>query len=878
MWRVLGVASLMFVAACLDLSAGQCADGRVCPATWRCDDESHTCIPPGCGDGVVAGAEQCDGILETDCTGIGLGFYDPGELVCRSDCTFDTSRCGARCGDRTINGPEVCDGMPPAGVSCIDYGFQIGRLDCSAACNPHLPACGTIGWRTVFSGGQGVLHGIWVTDGGDAFAVGDGGAILRSQGGAWSTMTSGTTADLKAVWGTSATNVLAVGTDGTILHYDGSSWSAMASGTSAALYGVAGTSANEIYAVGEAGTIARFDGASWTVTTEGSRTLYGISARGDLRIVVGSNSTVLRQRDGNWEQMTGLPATGRELRAVWSDGATAFVVGQSHSQERHVVWRYDDSGWVRLEALIGSLDPDDADGDASKRHLHSVWASSDDDVFIASGWGKLWHYNGQRFALHDPRTTRSLHGVAGTGPDHVLAAAAGGSVQQYAGARWIADATGASTNAELTRALRFAGGETIAIGTSGAILEYDGATWVDRSLNTTRQLRTIWASSEEAADATVFIAADLSGLYRGTFGGSFSNVSTSGVLAVWGTSAGDLWLGGNDSRIWRASQASPGTWTLVHDGGSGAPDVRVIWGTSPSDIFAVGEAGLILHYDGATWSLMDTPTTSNLLDIWGTAPDNVFAVGREGALLHYNGVEWRRMTSGTSENLLVLGATAAHDIFAVGTNNTLLHYDGISWTRVAQAAGVELRGVATSQRESWFVGENGVRHRLERACGSRETRCDDAWDDDCDGLANCADPDCADASVCVRGGACPRIAELGCGADTTGSTFTGVGRIDELRCSMRSTPGPEAAYTFSAASNRTVTVTLADLDVELDLAIIGAHAATGACDPSVCLAATALSGTTKQLTFDAVGGRTYYLVVDGPALTAGTFRLSVSCQ
>jgi len=47
-----------------------------------------------------------------------------------------------------------------------------------------------------------------------------------------------------------------------------------------------------------------------------------------------------------------------------------------------------------------------------------------------------------------------------------------------------------------------------------------------------------------------------------------------------------------------------------------------IWGSSHSDVFAVGGLGggaIILHYDGNTWTPM-TGAQGLLLDVWGSSP------------------------------------------------------------------------------------------------------------------------------------------------------------------------------------------------------------------------------------------------------------------
>ena len=58
-----------------------------------------------------------------------------------------------------------------------------------------------------------------------------------------------------------------------------------------------------------------------------------------------------------------------------------------------------------------------------------------------------------------------------------------------------------------------------------------------------------------------------------------------------------------------------------------------VWGTAANDVWVCGQAGLILHYDGASWSLMDSGTTVALYSVWGTGTGAVYAGG--GVLLRY---------------------------------------------------------------------------------------------------------------------------------------------------------------------------------------------------------------------------------------------------
>ena len=76
-----------------------------------------------------------------------------------------------------------------------------------------------------------------------------------------------------------------------------------------------------------------------------------------------------------------------------------------------------------------------------------------------------------------------------------------------------------------------------------------------------------------------------------------------------------------------------------------------IWGSSPSNVFAVGKVGTILHYNGSTWSPIPTGTTKTLTGVWGSSASNVFVVGGNGKILHYNGSNWSPMASGTTTTL-----------------------------------------------------------------------------------------------------------------------------------------------------------------------------------------------------------------------------------
>ncbi len=119
-----------------------------------------------------------------------------------------------------------------------------------------------------------------------------------------------------------------------------------------------------------------------------------------------------------------------------------------------------------------------------------------------------------------------------------------------------------------------------------------------------------------------------------------------------------------------------------------------LWGASPTDMFAVGPKGTILHYDGRVWSPMIVDGAPHLLSVWGSSARDVFVVGDAGVILHYDGRAWTPMASGTRQNLIGIWGTSGRDVFVAGYGGTILHYDGTAWTPMDSGTTADLYGIS----------------------------------------------------------------------------------------------------------------------------------------------------------------------------------------
>jgi hypothetical protein len=62
-----------------------------------------------------------------------------------------------------------------------------------------------------------------------------------------------------------------------------------------------------------------------------------------------------------------------------------------------------------------------------------------------------------------------------------------------------------------------------------------------------------------------------------------------------------------------------------------------VWGSSANDVWAVGSQGTILHWDGSAWTSTPSGTKQTLFAVKGTGPGDVWAVSSREIVLHSTG-------------------------------------------------------------------------------------------------------------------------------------------------------------------------------------------------------------------------------------------------
>ena len=298
--------------------------------------------------------------------------------------------------------------------------------------------------------------------------------------------------------------------------------------------------------------------------------------------------------------------------------------------------------------------------------LNAIWGSAKDDVWAVGSRGTVLHGDGTTFTPVPTNTAEIFFAVWGTGRDDV----------------WFLN----STNPVHSHG--FVGGTV-------TFEDVKGSSWNQDESTSGR----MWAGCSSGPDR-VWIAGERTVRFADYYsnGGSFWRLGTDEdagavwtrgescettsqceplVRALWCTTNGTVWAVGRKGQSFFLEDPEAGVWTYRNP--NTGNDLEGVWGSSASDVWAVGQNGTIRHLADAagSWVATPSPTTSHLHAVWGSGPNDVWAVGDDGTVIHYDGKEWRLATIGlppgdVPTRLFGVWGTGPDDVWIVG-DGLILH-------------------------------------------------------------------------------------------------------------------------------------------------------------------------------------------------------------
>jgi hypothetical protein len=468
---------------------------------------------------------------------------------------------------------------------------------------------------------------------------------------------------LWSVWGAAEDDVFAVGSEGNVLHYDGTSWQKQAGGETYDVLGVGGAGGNDVMLVGKKGLALHSKGAGWETeqTPTGSDLAKVAGTSPDRYVAVGANGTLLVYQSGTWSVANAPPVPVLSDVIGFTD-TEYYVVGGSGA-----LLKYNGSTFQSMPTA------------GISKNLNGVWGESGQTLTVV---GEKLVASGPPGALViEPMPVETTwNAVTGSGT-HRFVAGFYGKVVHHDGQTWTNMATGIESN--LLDICAVSPTDVYAVGELGGFIHYDGSAWskpVVPGNSDTTTYTDCWASGK---DNVYVVAVTENGSYVLRFDGKNWKVALSATIAnlrhVNGLSGDNVYAVGQwgtivhyDGKGWGADLIDP----YEMESGEKYYVTQLLLGVhavAEDDVYAVGEQGTIVHYDGQSFKLHSLVDKS-LRGVWGLDKANAWAVGVAGYIVHFTGTAWVQEESGTVATLYDVWGDKDGNVFAVGDNGVVLRF------------------------------------------------------------------------------------------------------------------------------------------------------------------------------------------------------------
>lgn len=509
------------------------------------------------------------------------------------------------CGGTNVVYLNECGNGAP-GLEPVEVCGWPGCFD--AQCLPNAATTYLVPWPAT-----GYLQSVSMIENG-FFAAGTGSSLVHELDGVYkNTSVTDYVANLYGVMAFSPTQAVAVG-NAYYLAWDGNSWSVLS----------LLVPPKEIVDASPGGSAFYSWLEQYAVWGEGIGQFFSGGARGTIGYFDGKSAV--------WVPTPYFGQTGRDIESMWgSSMSNVYAVGKGA-----VALRYDGVQWKKIHELtsLGGI-------------FSSVDGTDADNVYVVRNYLELWHFDGAQWKLFSPHP-----------PDGFVfndVATAQGNTLYLRGANKFAYFDGLAWTVVLMDLVPYV--KSIDAFGDHAVMAGDGGTVV-KAKGTQYELITQggmnWWPTDEAVDiwgfpdGTLFACGDGASVVRRQPDGTITQWAMQDWVPIDAPSPVEAWK-------YPPKSQQRHTWGRI-------------WGSSPTDVY-VGSWGVVAHFDGDTWGLVDLPGMPKdllITTIHGTGKNDVFLGGvnypppvKTWYMAHYDGTKWTE-TPVTGEVGAVFGLDPEH--------------------------------------------------------------------------------------------------------------------------------------------------------------------------------------------------------------------------
>jgi hypothetical protein len=279
--------------------------------------------------------------------------------------------------------------------------------------------------------------------------------------------------------------------------------------------------------------------------------------------------------------------------------------------------------------------------------------------------------------------------------------------------------------AGLVRVLRSSVLLALLVTACGDANEPESARWQAVQRGLPGALLSVWGTSAEDVWAVGAVPAPGESPtvlhYDGAGWASLDTGTDTNLWWVYGFEGGPVYFGGEGGVILRRdadADDAGGDFVRMDTPGQGA--VFGIWGSSPTDLWAVGgtpggaSGAFAWRLEGQRWLEAEgfpaeLTGRAALWKVFGRGPSDVWLVGTDGNVLYWDGTMLAESTTGIMESMFTVHANRERFVTVGGFGTGLiLENDGSGWQNASPPGAPSFIGVCLDDAQGYAVGELGA--------------------------------------------------------------------------------------------------------------------------------------------------------------------------